>query len=96
MNFSVAMGPVSMEQSSVTRCTTVLTSVTRPAVSKVGTGAPHTPWGESARAVWPLEREEAYAAPLGRAKLFPVQFYAILAVGLLGRDDCADQADCMT
>lgn len=74
MNFSVEMGPVSMEQSSVTRCTTVLTTVTRLAVSKVGTGAPRTPWGKSARAVWPLEREEACAAPLGCAKLLLVQF----------------------
>lgn len=68
MNFSVVMGPVSMEQSSVTRCTTVQTTVTRLAVSKVSTGAPLTLWGESARAVWPLEREEACA------ELLPVQF----------------------
>lgn len=37
MNSNVVMGPVSMEQSSVTRCVTVPTTVTRPAVSKVGT-----------------------------------------------------------
>jgi len=40
MNSSVAMGLVSMEQSSVTRCTTVLTTATRQAASKVGTDSP--------------------------------------------------------
>lgn len=39
MNSSVVMGPVSTEQSSVTRRTTVLTTVTRQAASKVGTGS---------------------------------------------------------
>lgn len=77
MNSNVVMGPVSMEQSSVTRCVTVLTTVTRPAVSKVGTDGSvllvlHGVNLPGLRGLW--KGEEACAAPLGHAKLLPVQF----------------------
>lgn len=76
MNSSAGMGPASMEQSSVTKCTTVLTTVTRQAVSKVRSEQHYVPCAQfckSARALWPLQKEKACVAPLCHDRLLPAE-----------------------
>lgn len=73
MNFSAGMGPASMEQSSVTECTTVLTTVTRQAVSKVCTKQHCVPCAWFYKTAGELQKEEACTAPLCHNRLLPAE-----------------------